>query len=180
MRIIKRKLLLLAAACLWVLPVQADDVEIAKASDIAGDWLVNSGDAVIRFYEQQGSYHGKVVWAGRESEEWWFGLAPVTIPWNDKKSARKLKHAPTLGVDVLTGLRFDGVGKWLDGRIFNVLNGKIYQCQVSLEDDGRLKLRGFIGLPVIGGNVYWTRLEDSARASMPSFPNRFAEPDSWP
>ncbi|MDD9891968.1 MAG: hypothetical protein OXT49_00440, partial [Gammaproteobacteria bacterium] len=60
-----------------------------SAEDIVGDWMVNTGDAVIRFYEKEGSYHGKVVWAGRESVDWWFDDAPMEIPWENWRAAKK-------------------------------------------------------------------------------------------
>ena len=151
-----------------------------SAEDIVGDWMVNTGDAVVRFYEKQGSYHGKVVWAGRESVDWWFDDAPMEIPWENRRAAKKLKHAASLGVDIITGLDFDGTATWANGRVFNVLNGKIYKCQLSLPEEGVLKLRGFIGVPLFGGSVLWHKLEDSQRAEMPSFPNRFEHPETWP
>ena len=147
---------------------------------VLGDWMVNTGDAVVRIYEESGVYSGKVVWAGRESPDWWLAEAPLTIPWHDRKAARQLKHAASLGVEIMTGLQFDGDDKWVDGRVFNVLNGKIYGCQLSLEGQDVLKLKGYIGVPFLGASVEWHRLSDVDRSNMPSFPNRFEFPDSWP
>lgn len=161
--------------------VLADSAQSVPAQDaVLGEWMVNTGDAVIRIYEENGVYSGKVVWAGRESTDWWFENAPLLIPWHDRKAARQLKHAPSLGVDIMTGLQFNGDDKWVDGRVFNVLNGKIYGCQLSLDGPDVLKLKGYIGVPLLGASVEWHRLNGADRANMPSFPNRFEFPDSWP
>lgn len=151
-----------------------------SASDIVGDWMVNTGDAVVRFYEDNGEYRGRVVWAGRESTDWWLTEPPMEIPWDNRREAKKLKHAANLGVDILVGLKFDNDSTWKHGRVFNVLNGKIYKCQLSLPEPDVLKLRGFVGLPVFGGNVKWHKLTEAQRSNMPSFPNRFDYPDTWP
>ena len=160
----KRRRLFLKHVCavlLLVLPVSgAVAKEVAAADAIVGDWMVNTGDAVVRFYKHQGHYRGKIVWAGRESTAWWQGPAPMEIPWNDRRAARKLKHAATHGVDILVGLEYDPKGTWVDGRVFNVLNGKIYQCQLSLPQPDKLKLRGFIGVPLFGGSVEWHKLTE--------------------
>lgn len=159
---------------------QAESTAAFNAEDIVGDWMVNTGDAVVRFYEKDGEYRGRVVWAGRESTEWWLTEPPMEIPWDNRREAKKLKHAANLGVDILVGLKFDNDSTWKHGRVFNVLNGKIYKCQLSLPEPDVLKLRGFIGLPVFGGSVKWHKLTEAQRSNMPSFPNRFDYPDTWP
>jgi uncharacterized protein (DUF2147 family) len=151
-----------------------------NADDIVGDWMVNTGDAVVRFYKADGEYRGKVIWAGRESTDWWLEEAPMEIPWENRREAKAYKHAASLGVDILVGLTFDEADTWVEGRVFNVLNGKIYKCQITLPEPEVLKLRGFIGLPVFGGSVEWHKLSDNQRAAMPTFPNRFEHPETWP
>lgn len=165
---------------LWLPVAQIAVAATAPSSAVLGDWLVNTGDAVVRIYEDQGEYRGRVVWAGRESADWWEAEPPMEIPWDDRHAAQKLKHAASLGVDILADLKFNGAELWADGRVFNVLNGKIYRCQLSLPKADVLKLKGYIGVPLFGGSVLWTRLTDAQRANMPSFPNRFDFPDSWP
>lgn len=147
---------------------------------IEGDWMVQTNDAVIRIFEQDGVFRGRVVWAGRETQEWWQGEPPFEIPWDNKKAAKKYKLAASHGVDILAKLEFDGSDKWINGRVFNVINGKIYRCQLSLENPDVLKLRGYVGMPVFGGSVLWTRLTDEQRNNMPVWPNRFEHPETWP
>lgn len=182
MRQITISLLLLFSSCLATVNAEQElgSTQARHAEAILGDWLVNSGDAVVRFYQADGEIRGRVIWAGRESGDWWLQEPPMEIPWHDGRAAKELKHAASLGVDILVGLQFDGDDKWVNGRVFNVLNGKIYKCQLSLPEPDVLKLRGYIGMPLFGASVVWTRLSDELRQNMPSFPNRFLHPDTWP
>ena len=37
--------------------------------------------------------------------------------------------------------------------------GKNYKCYITLEEENKLKLRGYIGFSVIGRTEYWHRVE---------------------
>jgi len=43
------------------------------------------------------------------------------------------------------------------GTVTDPTDGKIYQAQLWLSDDGVLNLRGYIGLPILGSTQHWTR-----------------------
>jgi uncharacterized protein (DUF2147 family) len=68
-----------------------------------------------------------------------------------------LKGKPMLGMQILWGLQKDRDG-WSGGSILDPESGKTYKCLLSLEDGGRkLKVRGFIGLALLGRTQYWFR-----------------------
>jgi uncharacterized protein (DUF2147 family) len=47
---------------------------------------------------------------------------------------------------------------WSGGTILDPESGKMYKCLLSLEDGGeKLKVRGFIGLSLLGRTQYWLR-----------------------
>jgi len=43
------------------------------------------------------------------------------------------------------------------GQIYNAENGKIYSANISLQPDGTLRLRGYVGSPMFGETQIWTR-----------------------
>ena len=45
-----------------------------------------------------------------------------------------------------------------DGQIYNGENGKIYSANISLQSDGKLRLRGYVGSPMFGETQLWTRV----------------------
>ncbi|MEO8157841.1 MAG: DUF2147 domain-containing protein [Betaproteobacteria bacterium] len=73
------------------------------------------------------------------------------------KDARK--DQPIVGMTILWGLKQDG-DAWTGGEILDPKNGKIYRCKMTLSEDGKsLKVRGFIGISLIGRTQTWLRQE---------------------
>ena len=68
-----------------------------------------------------------------------------------------LKDQPIKGLEILKGSRFtDGI--WQGAKILNAKNGRWYGCRITPTKGDTLKVRGFIGYPIFGKNLYWTRL----------------------
>jgi uncharacterized protein (DUF2147 family) len=67
------------------------------------------------------------------------------------------KGKPVIGLRILWDLQKDG-DAWSGGTILDPANGKTYKCLLSVEDGGmKLKVRGFIGLALLGRTQYWFR-----------------------
>lgn len=47
------------------------------------------------------------------------------------------------------------------GRIFNRENGKTYDCRMSLGPAGELRLRAYVGLPLLGRTQTWQRVAEA-------------------
>mgnify|MGYP001085866254 CR=1 FL=1 len=71
----------------------------------------------------------------------------------------KEKNQPVLGMIILEGAVFHQ-GFWQGAQILNAKNGKRYGCHLSLEENDLLKVRGFIGYPIFGKTLFWTRVKD--------------------
>ena len=70
-----------------------------------------------------------------------------------------LRSRPVLGMDLIAGLVRAGRKKWEDGTIYNPRDGKTYKCEMKLQRNGSLKVRGYVGTPLLGKTVVWTRIE---------------------
>ncbi len=71
-------------------------------------------------------------------------------------------NQPMLGMAILTGLRRDRENPllWTDGEVLDPDHGKVYKARIELAKDGRtLKLRGFIGVPMLGRTQVWARAD---------------------
>ena len=68
----------------------------------------------------------------------------------------KNKNKPILGMIILNGLEKKG-DEWSNGKILDPNNGKYYKCYISLVNDTKLKIRGYIGISLIGRTEYWYR-----------------------
>ena len=49
-------------------------------------------------------------------------------------------------------------GTWVNGRIYDPASGSTYTCQLALDGDDRARLRGYVGIPLLGRTTTWTRV----------------------
>lgn len=70
-------------------------------------------------------------------------------------------NQPIVGMIVLQGLKQsrDHQNEWQGGDILDPKNGKLYHCYIRLaEDNSKLHVRGYIGLPLFGRSQTWIRV----------------------
>lgn len=68
------------------------------------------------------------------------------------------KDQPVIGMTFLWGLKPDGGNDWAGGAILDPKNGKIYNAKLSLTEAGsQLRVRGYIGTPLLGRTQIWHR-----------------------
>lgn len=105
--------------------------------------------ALIRITESNGVLQGQIEKLFRAPNE-------DQNPKCDKcTDARKDK--PVVGMVILTGLKKDG-SEYAGGEILDPNNGKVYKSKLELTDGGKkLKMRGYIGMPMLGRTQTWVR-----------------------
>jgi uncharacterized protein (DUF2147 family) len=62
-----------------------------------------------------------------------------------------------LGMTVLKDFKAAGGGEW-QGEIYNRENAKTYSCKISLSTPDQLTVRPYVGLPLFGKTLTWTRV----------------------
>ncbi|MCY4221775.1 MAG: DUF2147 domain-containing protein [Thiotrichales bacterium] len=70
-----------------------------------------------------------------------------------------LATRPILGMDLIADFSRKSDRRWVNGRIYDPRDGKAYKCKMTLQKDGTLKVRGYIGVSLLGKTVVWTRVE---------------------
>ena len=70
------------------------------------------------------------------------------------------KDKPIKGMVILKAATLKN-GIWQGAKILNAKNGKEYGCQISLVAPDLLKVRGFVGYPIFGKTLYWTRVKEN-------------------
>lgn len=143
----------------------------AAAADgdvILGLWQTepsSGGRAHVEITRQGDTYRGRIVWVEiplyPADDEMGMG-GQARVDRNNPDPARK--RDPIIGLEIVKGFRFAGDGQWKDGSIYDPDNGKTYRCKSRLEGD-TLKVRGFIGISLLGRNTEWTRVTPPAAAS---------------
>ena len=70
------------------------------------------------------------------------------------------KDQPVAGMTILRNVRPEEPGQWGGGDILDPNNGKLYKVRLRPEEGGsRLVVRGYVGLPALGRNQTWQRVE---------------------
>ncbi|HEY9113536.1 MAG TPA: DUF2147 domain-containing protein [Bacteroidales bacterium] len=127
-----------------------------KADDIVGVWLNEDKDAHVEIYNKGGKYFGKIIWLLNPNED-----NSTTPNLDDKNQDESLRSRPVMGLQLLTDFVFDGDDEWEDGKIYDPKSGKTYSCYIEFYEGNKdkLKVRGFIGVSLIGKTTYWTRVK---------------------
>jgi uncharacterized protein (DUF2147 family) len=107
--------------------------------------------ALVRIAESNGEFKGTIEKLFRPADQ---DQNPKCTKCEDAR-----KDQPIIGMTILTGMRKED-DEYTGGRILDPNNGKVYKSKMSLADDGKkLKLRGYIGVPMLGRTQVWLREE---------------------
>ncbi len=125
----------------------------ALAQDVFGKWKTvddNTGEvkSIVEIYKKDGKIFGKVLEILNKEHK------------NDvcKDCPGELKNTPIEGLVIIKNLEKDG-DEYNDGTIMDPENGKEYKCYIMLEENDKLKVRGYIGFAALGRTQYWYRVE---------------------
>jgi uncharacterized protein (DUF2147 family) len=104
--------------------------------------------AHIEIYEMNGVLYGKIVKLINPDEP------------NPKctKCPGEFKDKPVEGLQIMWGLKKDG-NEYTGGKILDPKSGNIYSCKIELLGPDKLKVRGFLGVSLLGRTQYWYRLK---------------------
>ncbi len=123
-----------------------------NADDIVGVWLNQEATAKVQIFKVSSSYYGKIVWL-KEPNDSITGKPRTDVENPDPK----LKSVPLMGLVNLKGFVFDGEKEWRDGSIYDPKNGKTYKCYMEFQSADVLKIRGYIGVSMLGRTTLWKR-----------------------
>jgi uncharacterized protein (DUF2147 family) len=121
----------------------------ADSHSVLGLW--KNEDATFEIFENEGKLGAKIV-ALREP------LAPDGKAKTDVHNPDASKHGrPIVGMVFMSGFTPVGSGKWEHGTIYDPKSGNTYSCNMELEGSDKIKVRGFIGISLIGRVDVWTK-----------------------
>ena len=151
----KKALFKAALTLTWIFLVSFMYAQPTPADLIIGKWLNEDKDAHVQIYKENGKYYGKIVWLNEPNE-------PATgLPkLDDENEDESLRSQPVMGMVLLKDFIYDDDDiEWDDGTIYDPKNGSTYDCYMNFDENGILKIRGYVGISWIGRNTYWTRVQ---------------------
>jgi uncharacterized protein (DUF2147 family) len=122
-----------------------------QANPILGRWLTQPGDGIIEIKRTaDNAYQGTIIG----------GNAPRRVDEHNPDPARRQQLL--LGQVILKDMHDDGDGALAGGTIYEPDTGRTYKCRIEVLDHDRLKVRGFIGISLLGRSQVWTRFTGSS------------------
>lgn len=133
---------------------------LANAADLAGIWrTIDDKTGVVRAHiemvkQADGSYIGTLVKD--------FPAPGETPLVNCSKCPAPYTNKPVVGLQILKGFREDPKkpNNYINGKVLDPRHGHLYSGKAKLSADGRkLRLRGYVGVSVLGRSQTWLRQE---------------------
>lgn len=120
-----------------------------------GVWSTEDDKSHVKIEDCGGMLCGTIVWLKEPNDD--DGKPKVDI----HNSNADMKARPILGLPLLRSFvkSKDETGVWEEGKIYNPEDGETYRCTLTLKDANTLRVRGYVGLPLLGKTQIWTRVE---------------------
>ena len=130
----------------------------ADGDDVLGLWNTPRNDCKMEIFKCADKYCGRIAWL----KEPYYpadddGGMAGRIVVDRQNTDPTLRDRPLVGLQIMEGFTYIGRNVWERGTIYNPNNGKVYRCKLTLSAPDRLEVRGFIGIPLLGGTSVWTR-----------------------
>jgi uncharacterized protein (DUF2147 family) len=143
--------LLLSTPALWaraaepILPPSGDHAEplatAPPADSILGSWW----SGLLKIVKTKSGLYEVLIQDGKDADK-----KDVNNP-DPKLRDRKLR-----GVVIMWHLRFED-GEYIDGYCYNPRDGNTYRVKMKITGPTSLRLRGYLGISLLGQNQDWTR-----------------------
>ena len=122
-------------------------------AQVTGRWKTiddetKEAKSIVEVYEKDGKVYGKVIEI----------LNPAKKDKKCQDCKGEDKDKPILGLTIIKGLKKDG-DEYTDGDILDPQKGKLYSCTIKLDGKDKLKVRGYMGISLIGRTQIWSRVK---------------------
>ncbi len=112
-------------------------------------------DATFEIFENQGKLSGRII-ALKE---------PLTAEGKEKMDIHNpdptKRERPIVGLVFMSGFSRKSEARWENGTIYDPKTGNTYSGSMELEGPETIKVRGFIGISLMGRTDVWTRVRSS-------------------
>ena len=127
----------------------ATAVHATDSASPIGFW--KGQDGTFEMFESEGKLSARIVALNE----------PKTAQGNEKTDIynpdpKKRSH-PIIGLVFISGFTKKSDTRWENGTVYDPKSGRTYSCFMELQGPDKIKVRGFIGIALMGRNYIWTR-----------------------
>ncbi len=133
----------------WIAPNTA----VGQCSDLLGKWWTPDKKSKIEIYKKGNTYYADIVWMKEPREDDGSLKKDENNPDPDKRD-RTIK-----GLTIFKGMKCTETNMLEDGTLYDPESGKEYSGWMELKDANTLKVRGYIGISMIGRTEYFERVD---------------------
>jgi uncharacterized protein (DUF2147 family) len=137
---------------LFSLPISSIAAKADEGSSPVGLWKTE--DAQVEIFEADGKLSGKIAALNKEYTSDGIEKTDISNP-NPEKRRR-----PLIGLVFMTGFTREGSGRWDHGTVYDPKTGNTYASFLEYDGGDTLKLRGYIGISLIGRTAVWTKVKE--------------------
>jgi len=150
-----RRAAVLALLVLPLVPVRGE------ANEPTGLWWAEGGFAQVAIEPCGDALCGRVAWLRHPFDEHGCDLRDV------ENADPALRARPVAGLSVLRALRPSpgAPGEWSGGEVYDPSSGRTYEAALEMDGPDRLRLRGYLGVRLLGRSTTWVRVGSEARCS---------------
>ena len=123
-----------------------------QGSPPVGLWKAEDGQ--IEIFEVDGKLNGKIAALNKEYTTDGIEKTDISNPDPTKKTR------PLIGLVFMTGFTPEGSGRWDHGTVYDPKTGNTYASFLEYTGGDTLKLRGYIGISLIGRTAVWTKVKE--------------------
>lgn len=131
------------------------------ADELIGHWYTEDDESIVEIVRGDGgAYSGRIVWLAEplytEADD--VSAEYLGKPKRDLNNPEEdERQTPIIGLEILKDFQARN-GRWDGGTIYDPNNGRTYRCTMRLNRDGKLIVRGFIGVAAFGRSTTWGRV----------------------
>jgi uncharacterized protein (DUF2147 family) len=142
--------ILLRMAALLSVTMQVNLACAVDSPSAVGLW--KNEDATFEIFENQGKLSGKII--GLKEPQTSEGKEKTDIHNPDPSK----RGRPIIGLIFMSGFSRKSDTRWEDGTLYDPKTGNTYSGSMELEGAETIKVRGFIGVSLLGRTDVWTRV----------------------
>jgi uncharacterized protein (DUF2147 family) len=117
---------------------------------ILGEWWTERNQGRVRITrDKDGTFRGTTTCCVHKNDP----DNPDIDKFNPKP---ELRTRTTLGIVIFWKLQYDD-GEFVDGYVYNPRDGKTYRIDMKIIDRDTIKIRGYVGISLLGQSQFWKR-----------------------